>query len=937
MLLRKTLTRLSPRSLTRLLLLAGMLALASALAVYAAFARPASRPEAQASPIHPDFALLDKNGRNVLDSGAALSTAQTCGQCHDTDFINSHSFHADLGLSGLTTPGQTGSGRAWDASSGLFGKFDPLTYRYLSQPGDERLDLSTADWLMVYGARIPGGGPGVSARDGRPLEELEPDAADTEASRIDPATGQPVAWDWAASGVLEMDCLLCHTPNPNNTARSDEIQSGNFADASAATLLGNSVVEKKAGSWTYNPHAFNANGEVKREFIQIQDPTNDNCAQCHGVVHSDKDLPLTLAACDTQNLQTATTGQVIASQRINESGLNLADKASLSRSWDVHAERALKCTDCHYSLNNPSHTQEALDADPGHLTYDPRRLELGEYLQKPDHNLARGQSAQFTVAPDLKGTMRRCESCHDAPATHANWLPYTERHMEVVACESCHVPQLYAPAIEAYDWTVVQPDGAAVTACRGIDGDSTITDLVSGYQPVLMQRKNVDGDTLLAPYNLVASWFWVYEDANGSERPVRQADLQAAYLRDGSYVPEILAAFDSDGNGTLEEAELKIDSGAKHDLVAGRLVALGLKNPRIYGQVQPYSINHNVARGEAVNRDCRQCHGDESRLAAGMRLSGYVPGGVLPEFVKDANVAPSGNLTQRDGALYYQPATEADGVYVFGHNRVAWIDLLGALVFAGVLVGVGGHGTARFLAGRKRRRHAAETQAVYMYDTYERFWHWLQTFTIVLLLFTGLVIHRPDIFGLFSFRYMVVVHNALAAVLVINAALSLFWHLVGGEIRQFIPRPYGFFDNAIVQARYYLQGIFKGSAHPFEKTKDRKLNPLQQVTYFGLLNVLLPLQMLTGALMWGVQTWPQIAGWFGGLPFLAPFHSLIAWLFASFIVAHVYLTTTGATVFEDIKAMVTGWENVEIQTETDEHPAAGDTTDPDLEIGKQTA
>jgi thiosulfate reductase cytochrome b subunit len=168
---------------------------------------------------------------------------------------------------------------------------------------------------------------------------------------------------------------------------------------------------------------------------------------------------------------------------------------------------------------------------------------------------------------------------------------------------------------------------------------------------------------------------------------------------------------------------------------------------------------------------------------------------------------------------------------------------------------------------------------------------------------------------------VVVVHNVLAAILVINAALSLFWHLVSGEIRQFIPRPYGFFDNAIVQTKFYIDGIFKGKAHPFEKTKAKKLNPLQQVTYFGLLNVLLPLQIITGALMWGVQQWPQAANLFGGLPFLAPFHSLVAWLFASFIVAHVYLTTTGVTVFADIEAMVTGWEKVEAGEEF-EHVAA---------------
>jgi len=181
----------------------------------------------------------------------------------------------------------------------------------------------------------------------------------------------------------------------------------------------------------------------------------------------------------------------------------------------------------------------------------------------------------------------------------------------------------------------------------------------------------------------------------------------------------------------------------------------------------------------------------------------------------------------------------------------------------------------------------------------------------VILLFTGLIIHRPDVFGLFSFPAVVSVHNVLAILLVINAGLSLFYHLVSGEIRQYLPRPYGFFDEAIVQAKYYLRGIFKGAGHPFEKRPEKKLNPLQQATYFAILNVLLPLQILTGALMMGVQQFPQVAGWFGGLPFLAPFHSLVAWTFAAFIVGHVYLTTTGPRPLTSLQAMVNGWEEVE--------------------------
>jgi thiosulfate reductase cytochrome b subunit len=205
-----------------------------------------------------------------------------------------------------------------------------------------------------------------------------------------------------------------------------------------------------------------------------------------------------------------------------------------------------------------------------------------------------------------------------------------------------------------------------------------------------------------------------------------------------------------------------------------------------------------------------------------------------------------------------------------------------------------------------------------MYESYRRFWHWLQTTSIVILLFTGLVIHRPDIFGIFSFRGMVTIHNVLAVILVVNALLSVFYHIATERVREYIPRPYGFFDDAIVQAKYYLRGIFKGEGHPFEKRPDSRMNPIQKATYFGILNVLLPLQILTGALMWSVQEFPQIANWFGGLLFLAPFHSLVAWTFSAFIVGHVYMTTTGVTPLEAMRGMITGYENVEVHRHVEE-------------------
>ncbi len=211
------------------------------------------------------------------------------------------------------------------------------------------------------------------------------------------------------------------------------------------------------------------------------------------------DEPLPLPAGDLNYPQTATTGQVMAAQKIYDSGVNLGDKESLSRSWDIHAERQLKCTDCHHALNNPAHADESAKAEPAHLRYDPRALDITEYLQKPDHNFARGQSAQFNVAPELKGTMRRCDNCHDATGT---------RRLAAL-CRQAHgrprLRNLSHPADVRAGDPVLRLDRAqrrrrCRQVCRGVDGDpDKVPSLVTGYEPVLLNRTNVDGQHCWRP------------------------------------------------------------------------------------------------------------------------------------------------------------------------------------------------------------------------------------------------------------------------------------------------------------------------------------------------------------------------------------------------------------------------------------------------------
>lgn len=914
---------------TRTSILLAALLLLAGLGLAGAAAQPAALPAAQAARLHPQFALLDAQGNNVLVSGQPVSTLKTCGgACHDTEFIQSHSYHATLGLDESGQPGTVAGGRAWDTSPGAFGRWDPLRYRYLSPAGDPLLDLGTADWVKEFGDRHVGGGPALYARNGQPLTELPADARNPETVALDPATGQATAWDWAASGGVEMNCFLCHLPDPNNEARSAALQSGAFSWANTATLVGTGLVESTGDSgaraYRWNPDAFETDGRLKAEFVTVQDPTNANCGQCHGLVHTDAKTPVSLttedsswAAQTSQLNATLTTGQIVAGQKIVDSGMNLANKAHLTRPWDIHAARQVKCTDCHFSLNNPVYFQENAATRPDYLAFDPRRLDLGEYLQRPVHDFAKGAVAQNTIAPELAGTMRRCEGCHDATATH-QWLPYKQAHFDALACESCHIPQLYAPALQSVDWTVLTADAEPRREYRGVEGDPlAATSLVTGFQPTLISRQDVDGKTRLAPHNLITAWYWIYGDP---PRPVRLQDLKAAWFDGKAYAPQVLTALDANRDGALAEAELTLDTPDKQAVIAARLAALGLANPRIAGDVQPYAVSHDVANGAWVTRECTACHGNASRLAQPFTLAAAGPSGVTPTLLTGRNASLTGDVrVEAGGGLRYQAAPDRDGLYVFGHSRIAWVDWFGLLALVGTLLGVAAHGGLRFLSSLRLPKHSPQLRQVYIYTVYERFWHWLQTFTIVGLIFTGLIIHKPAIFSIFAFRSVVYVHNVLAVIVILNAGLSLFYHLATGEVKQFLPRPQGLFDRLIVQAKYYLWGIFKNEPHPFEKTPQRKLNPLQQITYFGLLNVLLPAQVITGALIWGAQRWPDVAQRLGGLPLLAPAHSLIAWLLATFVVLHVYLTTTGHTPLALIQAMMLGWETVEAH---ETHPGA---------------
>ncbi|MDD3686440.1 MAG: cytochrome b/b6 domain-containing protein [Bacteroidales bacterium] len=196
----------------------------------------------------------------------------------------------------------------------------------------------------------------------------------------------------------------------------------------------------------------------------------------------------------------------------------------------------------------------------------------------------------------------------------------------------------------------------------------------------------------------------------------------------------------------------------------------------------------------------------------------------------------------------------------------------------------------------------------YIYKGFERFWHWTQSLLIFTLALTGFEVNGA--YEIFGYETAVNVHNFSAISLIILVVFAIFWHFTTGEWRQYIPTV----KNLKAQAAYYITGIFKNAPHPTRKTILTKLNPLQRLTYLGLKIVLIPLMVLTG-ILYMFYRYPMggeiYSLNFGSVEPVALLHTIGAFLLIAFIVAHIYLTTTGHTPTSNIKAMITGWEDLE--------------------------
>jgi thiosulfate reductase cytochrome b subunit len=193
-------------------------------------------------------------------------------------------------------------------------------------------------------------------------------------------------------------------------------------------------------------------------------------------------------------------------------------------------------------------------------------------------------------------------------------------------------------------------------------------------------------------------------------------------------------------------------------------------------------------------------------------------------------------------------------------------------------------------------------ERVYIFKGFERFWHWAQAGLVIFMMLTGFEIHGS--YANFGFERAVGYHTIAAWSLVGLWIFAIFWHLTTGEWRHYIPTS----EKVLAVAAYYSSGIFRNEPHPFKPSQLNKHNPLQRLTYLGVLLFISPLLWISGWLYLFHGEWAAWGLSILRLEWVATGHTIGAFLMLAFFVSHLYLVTTGHTVMAHIKAMITGWE-----------------------------
>lgn len=209
--------------------------------------------------------------------------------------------------------------------------------------------------------------------------------------------------------------------------------------------------------------------------------------------------------------------------------------------------------------------------------------------------------------------------------------------------------------------------------------------------------------------------------------------------------------------------------------------------------------------------------------------------------------------------------------------------------------------------------NAAMNEAIYLHPLPVRIWHWVNAIGFVLLILTGIQLRYADVIGVWRYETAVNLHNWVGFAVIANYFIWLGYYLGSDRITNYHPvlNAKTFVKNFFRQARYYSYGIFKGETSPHHVQPYEKFNPMQRLTYQQVMLIMVPIQFLTGLMLWDVQRFAGAISALGGIRVVATIHVLLFIAFVAFVLIHAYMGALGKTPSTHFREMITGYEEPE--------------------------
>ncbi len=468
----------------------------------------------------------------------------------------------------------------------------------------------------------------------------------TDADGNNVVKGEVYNTSFANTGVLEVDCLMCHMEGFSWEHRTEAIRLGEL-DASRAVGAGLATEATSGTTVTYDSLMVNTNGTLNTLALSSIKgaPPSENCASCHFDMH-----------------------------KVDWKKRGTSWNDNMAYETDVHFSQG--CMGCHERTDgNPAGSWGAnLADDLTAMTGMSSSTVLG-------HDPAKGDAPYSSLWNKTdKQAAKTCRSCHteganppgaaDPTAKHAA-LGFTATitqngrdgvrdasHLDIIDCAACHARKLGSGPTDdgsgnthgsLYEWGT----GGAMVDATGPDHDGRLTD----HENLYVERTMEDNTTVvwqgnkLIPANGLVTMFW--RDKNDTSVDIN-ADGQMGGMDavNSSHIASIMETAGLEAltvDGIMNDAEIDTARTA----LMNNLATYGIDPTgaalRLSFMGVLFKANHGIApAGEAWGAGgCTDCHSANGGFYNGAyELKGrdldisYTPTQVAP-FTKVNGTQPS--------------------------------------------------------------------------------------------------------------------------------------------------------------------------------------------------------------------------------------------------------------------------------------------------------